>query len=194
MAIKQTDIICSCCEENRIVFRDAIENRFDTPEIREQVRALDQRSQAALDNESKESILVGAVYSVVGRAGQIFRPTPNSDHGTDGEIEFKNHRRQASGKKVYVQLKSGDSYLRERKRDGAQIFEIKKERWATYWQSLAYDVWLIVRTSNGRVRWMNASEYLRTSSASGPVKQIVFDAVDFDEVSLLSLRDRLLAQ
>ena len=46
---------------------------------------------------------------IVAEAGQIFRPTANSDHGIDGEIEFKTDRGRASGKRLYVQLKSGDS-------------------------------------------------------------------------------------
>jgi hypothetical protein len=31
------------------------------------------------------------------------------------EIEFKDDAGEATGKKLYLQLKSGDSYLRERK-------------------------------------------------------------------------------
>src|SRR5262249_55517006 len=122
-----------------------------------------------------------------------FRPTPNSDHGVDGEIEFKNPRGQASGKKVYVQLKSGDAYLDERKKDRVEIFDIKKERWAEYWQSLAYDVMLVVRTSDGKIRWMNATEYLRKNAPAGQsVKQIVFEGTDFNETALLAMRDELL--
>jgi GTPase SAR1 family protein len=194
LADNQIDIICSACEKNRIVFRDAIETRFESAEVKEQIRQIDRRTQAALDNESKELILVGEVFAVAGRAGQIFRPTPNSDHGVDGEIEFKNQRGQASGMKVYVQLKSGDSYLRHLKGDGAEVFDIKKERWAEYWQSLAYDLWLIIRSSDGRIRWMNATNYLRkNTSGEAPVKRIVFDAVEFDEVALLRVRDELFA-
>jgi GTPase SAR1 family protein len=185
------DIICSNCETNRIVFRDAIEERFDSAEAKEQVRQLGQITRDTLDTESKELILVGEVFAMAGRAGQIFRPTPNSDHGVDGEIEFKDQRGQASGRKVYVQLKSGDSYLRKRKTDELEVFDVKKERWAEYWQSQPCDVWLIVRTSDGKIRWMNTTEYLRRNSSAGPVKHIVFDAVEFNEVSLLRLRDEL---
>jgi small GTP-binding protein len=192
---KKTDILCNGCDKNRMPFRDVIEERFDSAEVKEEVRQIGQRSQQALDNESKELILVGEVFAVAGRAGQIFRPTPNSDHGVDGEIEFKNRLGQASGKKLYMQLKSGDTYLRERKKDGAEIFDIKKERWAEYWQSLAYAVMLVIRTSDGRIRWMNATAYLRKSaSADKPVKQIVFEGADFNETALLQMRDELLAQ
>ena len=49
---------------------------------------------------------------IVAEAGQIYRGYTNSDHGIDGEIEFKDDQGRATGKRLYVQLKSGDSYLR----------------------------------------------------------------------------------
>jgi len=192
---KKKDIICSACEEYRIPFRDAIEERFESEEAKEEARKLELKSQVGLDNESKELTLVGEAMAMVGRAGQIFRPTPKSDHGVDGEIEFKNHRGEASGTKLYLQLKSGDSYLRERKTDGSVMFEVHNELWAENWQRLAYDVMLVIRTADGKVRWMNVTEYLKKhSTREKPVKQIVFEGVDFNEVALLEMRDKLLGR
>ena len=59
---------------------------------------------------------------ILAEAGQIYRGYRNSDHGIDGEIEFKDDQGRASGKRLYVQLKSGDSYLKKRQRDGAEVF------------------------------------------------------------------------
>ncbi|MGH8564881.1 MAG: DUF4365 domain-containing protein [Gammaproteobacteria bacterium] len=42
------------------------------------------------------------------------------DYGIDGEVEFKNNDGKASGKKIYVQIKSGNSYLRTRKADASR--------------------------------------------------------------------------
>ena len=53
----------------------------------------------------------------------------NSDYGIDGEIEFEDDQGRAAGKRLYVQLKSGDSYLKQRERDGAEVFRIKNPRW-----------------------------------------------------------------
>ena len=62
----------------------------------------------------------------------------------DGEIEFKDNDGKASGKRVYLQLKSGDSYLSARQRDDAEIFTIKNQRHVDYWQQQAYPVMLVI--------------------------------------------------
>jgi len=133
-------------------------------------------SRSLSGNESRELFLVGEAFRVTAEAGHIFRPTPNSDWGIDGEIEFKNEHGEASGDRVYLQLKSGDSYLRKRKRDGKEIFSIKK-RHAEYWQSHAYPVLLVIRESRGRTRWMNVTEYLQRHGAT--VRQIEFQGEPF---------------
>ena len=48
-------------------------------------------------------------------AGQIYGGYTNSDHGIDGEVEFKDDQGRASGRRLYMQLKSGDSYLNKRR-------------------------------------------------------------------------------
>lgn len=61
-------------------------------------------------------------------ANQIFRPVTMFDHGIDGEVEFKDNDGKASGKRIYIQIKSGNSYLRTRKGDGSEVFDVKDER------------------------------------------------------------------
>jgi HEAT repeat protein len=140
------------------------------------------------DNESREGVLVGEVTKTIFEAGHIFRPTPNSDWGVDGEIEFKNERGEASGRRVYLQLKSGDSYLRTRKSDGKEIFTIKNPRHAEYWQSQPCPVLLVIRDSAGRIRWMNVSEYLQRYGAS--VRHIEFQGEPFTTESVKQMRVR----
>lgn len=89
-----------------------------------------------------------------------------------------------------MQLKSGDSYLTTRKRDGAEVFQIKNERWAEYWRDQAYPVLLVIRTSDGEIRWMDVSEYLKR--AQQPVKQVVFTGERFDVMSVRRWRDNVL--
>ena len=80
-------------------------------------------------------------------------------------------------------------------RDGAEVFQIKNPRWADYWQQQAYAVMLVIRTSDGEIRWMDVSTYLKRESAGGKaVRQIVFDGERFDVMSVRRWRDRLLKQ
>src|SRR5437763_564435 len=101
---------------------------FASPETKQRVRELEEQSEAVLDTESKERALVGEVISTVALAGRPCREFNVSDHGIDMEIEFKSDAGEATGRKLYLQLKSGDSYLQVRKSDGAQIFRIPEER------------------------------------------------------------------
>jgi hypothetical protein len=189
------DIICSACEE-RVMLIDLIEEKFASDEFRQRVREMDEQARINLDNESRELILVGHAYAIAGEAGQIYRQYTNSDWGIDGEIEFKDFEGKASAKRLYLQLKSGDSYLHKRKLDGAEIFTIKNERWASYWQQQAYPVMLVIRTSDGKIRWMNVTEYLKQHSKSSKdgkqVRQIVFDGEPFTAPNLQKMRDRLI--
>jgi small GTP-binding protein len=183
------DIICSNCE-SRVLLDDLVEQKFSSSEFQQKARYLESQAKAKIDNESRELILLGHAFAVAGEAGHIFRPTPNSDWGIDGEIEFKDYRGRASGKRVYLQLKSGDSYLTKRSRDGAEVFTIRNPRHAEYWQQQAYPVMLVIRTSDGSIRWMNVTEYLRTRRGSEPAPQIVFQGDPFTATNLRRLRDQ----
>jgi hypothetical protein len=174
--------------EKRILLWDEMEDLFASDETKRRVRELQEQSALVLDNESKERALVGEVISTVALAGQISREFTVSDHGIDMEIEFKNDGGEATGRKLYLQLKSGDSYLRQRK-DGAEVFTIKKERHVSYWMAQAFPVLLVIRTSEGEVRWMEVRECLKR--ASKPVKQIVFEGERFDVMSVRRWRDRV---
>ncbi len=150
----------------------------------------------AKSNESKERALVGEVISAVALAGQLCREFSVSDKGLDMEIEFNDDAGNATGLRLYLQLKSGDSHLALRQRDDSEIFQIKDERHATYWMSQAYPVLLVVRNADGVIRWMEIRDWLREATDNGkkPVKQIVFDGERFDVMSIRRWRDRMLKQ
>jgi len=186
-------IICSECEK-RVPLWDEMEQIFASPETRVRVLSLQQQSEIALDNESKERALVGEVISTVALAGQISREFNVSDHGIDMEIEFKNDSGVATGRKLYLQLKSGDSYLRKQRQDGAEVFRIQKERHARYWMEQAFPVLLVIRNSEGEVRWMEVRDWLKRASDGGkkPVKQIVFEGERFDVMAVRRWRGKAL--
>lgn len=186
-------VFCPSCGKP-INLRDQLEKKFDSPTIKKEVEQLKIESQLVIDNESKDLILVGHAFAITGEAGQIYRGYTNSDHGIDGEIEFKDEKGEASGERLYLQLKSGNSYLTTRKGDGVEIFKIKKTRWASYWRKQRYPVMLVIRTSDGAIRWMDVTSYLKHTSNNGKkaVKQIVFDGERFDVMSVRRWRESVL--
>jgi small GTP-binding protein len=188
-------ILCSECEK-RVPLWDDLEEHFASPETKQRVHELQEQSAIVLDNESKERALVGEVISTVALAGQLSREFNVSDHGIDMEIEFKSDAGEATGRKVYLQLKSGDSYLRERKRDDAEVFTIKDERHARYWMAQEFPVLLVIRNSDGETRWMEVRDWLKLESDDGKklVKQIVFAGERLDVMSVRGWRERALSQ
>jgi hypothetical protein len=185
-------MICVACEK-RFQLWDDMEQYFASPEAQQRVRELQQQSETVLDNESKERALVGEVISTVALAGQLTRELTVSDHGIDMEIEFKNDAGEATGKKVYLQLKSGDAYLRRRERDGAEIFRISKPRHVEYWRNQAFPVFLVIRKSDGQVQWMEIRDYLKDATEGGKqVHQIVFQGERFDVMGVRRCRDKIL--
>ena len=189
LEMKKKDIGCGFCDF-RVPLFDLIEEKFASDEFSRRVRKMDEQAGINLDNESLELILVGHAFATVAEAGHIFRPTANSDWGVDGEIEFKDAQGNASGRRLYLQLKSGDSYLRKRRRDDAEVFDIRKKRQAEYWVSQPSPVMLVIRTSDGKIRWMNITEYLQRHGVD--TKQVVFEGEAFTAANVARMRDVVL--
>ena len=80
-----------------ILLHEVIEKKFDSPVVKEQMREMQSEGQAVIRNESRELLAVHHTGFIVAEAGQIYRGYTNSDHGIDGEIEFKDDQDRASG-------------------------------------------------------------------------------------------------
>jgi hypothetical protein len=173
-------IVCANCEK-RVPLWDELEQRFGSPEMQQRVRGLQEQSALVLDKESKERSLVGEVISTVALAGQISREFNVSDLGIDMEIEFKDDAGQATGKKIYLQLKSGDSY------DYGHI---------VHWMSLVSPVMLLVRNPEGEVRWMELRDWLNRASGRGKsaLKGMVLEGERFDVMSVRRWRENALRE
>ena len=186
-------IPCVNCDDQkkRIPLWDQFEDLFASPQMKQRVRQLEEHSAIVLDAESKERVLVGEVISTVALAGQICRELTVGDHGIDMEIEFKDDAGQATGRKVFLLLKSGDSHLTRRRRDNKEIFKIPKVRHAPYWMEQAFPVLLVIRTSDGQVRWMDVRDWLQKATDKGAkqVRQIVFEGQRLDVMSVRGWRE-----
>ena len=110
---------------------------------------------------ARKRALVGEVISTVALAGQISREFNVSDHGIDMEIEFKNDAGEATGQKLYLQLKSGDSYLRQSaKRRGGDVHDQGRAPRSTTGRNKPFPVMLVIRKSEGEIRWMEIRDWL----------------------------------
>jgi GTPase SAR1 family protein/DNA-directed RNA polymerase subunit RPC12/RpoP len=183
-------IPCQYCGK-QILLRDLIEEKFASERIQREVRELEEKAQSNIESQSRELILAGHALAVAAEAGQNFRPNNRAEWGIDSEIEFKNDKGEASDKRVYLQLKSDASYLHTRSADGREVFIIKNQHQADYWQAQAFPVMLVLRTADGQIRWMNISDYLKRHGTKA--RQIIFDGEPFTALSVLRLKDSLFA-
>jgi DNA-directed RNA polymerase subunit RPC12/RpoP len=181
-------IYCPECGR-RVLFQDHIERRLGSDPVARRVIAMEETGQRERDTQALEQILIGHMMAICGEANQIFRPVTMWDYGVDGELEFKGDDGKASGHKVYVQLKSGASYLRTRKTDGKEVFNVKDPRHLKFWASQPVDVYLVIRDAEGTIRWMNVTRYLRTR-ANKLSRQIVFEGEKLDAPAVWRMRDR----
>jgi hypothetical protein len=187
-----------------------LEKRFASQAIRKKVEALRLQESFQLDTRRQGKLLVLEVSARITSANQMCHEIPGDvDEGIDLVVEFTDDEGRATGQHMYLQLKAGNSFLKRRKSDGAEIFTIKKQRWAKYWASQDAAMMLVVgtfpedpepgmgseRKNFAEVRWMEIGELLRRESDNGkkPVKQIVFKGERLDAQSVRGWRDRALS-
>ncbi len=189
---KKDFITCQECDE-KVPFIDFIEQRLKSDPVARKILAMDETATRELDTQALEQILIGHMMAIAGEANQIFRPVTMFDHGIDGEVEFKDNDGKASGKRIYIQLKSGNSYLRTRKGDGSEVFDVSNERHLTYWISQPVDVYLVIRQTDelsGQqvIRWMNVTRYLKARKYRKS-RQILFAGEKLDMEAVWKVRD-----
>lgn len=178
-------ILCVNCEE-RVALWDEMEERFGSEVVRRQVLELNAEADQKLDSVSKERALVGEVMSTVALAGQVAREFAASEHGIDMEIEFKDDAGEATGRKVHLQLRSGEPDLRLK--NGGPMFVVEEDQ-ARYWMEQPIRVHLVVRNSKGETRWMEVRHWAGTGAGA---RHIVFDGERFDVMAVRRVRERVL--
>ena len=172
---------------------DFIEQRLKSDPVARKILTMEETATRELDTQALEQILIGHMMAICGEANQVFRPVSMFDYGIDGEVEFKDNDGQPSGKKIYVQLKSGNSYLRTRRSDGREVFDVKNDRHLEYWISQPVDVYLVIRQTDERtgeetIRWMNVTRYLKNRKDKKS-RQIIFDGEALTMEAVWRLRD-----
>ncbi|HEV7241287.1 MAG TPA: DUF4365 domain-containing protein [Thermoanaerobaculia bacterium] len=196
---KRIRMLCVYCDPDKqpgiIDLNDVLEQQFASREGEAGADQAARKAHEEITAASKEGVMVGEVTTIVFSANQIYRTIAQPDIGVDGEIEFRNARtKKATGLGYRVQLKSGDSHLRKLK-DGTEKFAME-EHYENLWAGKdKVPVLLIIRTSDGRIRYMNATEAILAAQKANPgkaVKQIAFTCEDFTKEAVLRLRDERL--
>jgi small GTP-binding protein len=204
---KEADTECDKCGE-RFPLWDALEKKFASDDVRQQVEGLQAIDALRLDSRRKGKLLALEVGSRITSADQkCFEIPATEDEGIDMEVEFTNDDGKGTGKRLYLQLKSGNSHLKRRK-DGSEVFAIADQRWVTYWLAQKVPIMLVIGTFSDEerraigdqkvefadVRWMEISSVLKRLSKNGrkPVKQIEFHGERMDMASVRRWRDKML--
>ena len=206
---QNADTACDRCDE-RFTLWDALEQKFASQEVRRQVEELRVEDAVRLDSRRKGKLLALEVSARITSADQkCFEIPATEDEGLDMELEFTDDEGKGTGRRLYLQLKAGNSYLR-RRQDGTEVFTIKKQGWVRNWLAQPHPVMLVVGTfaehdklrgggdklEFADVRWMEVSSYLRRESDGGrkAVRQIVFEGERLDLSSVRRWRDRVLGK
>ena len=197
---EEVELPCDLCSTS-IPLWDDLERLFADDALRQQVERIKNAARATLDTRRLGKLLALEVGARIASADQKSFEIPQSeDEGIDVEMEFTDRDGNGTGVRVYLQLKAGNSYLRTRKRDGAEIFQIKKQRWVEYWLRQPFPVYLVIGTFDeddrrfrgttdrrfDHVRWMRIDDVLRARRAAGEkrITQIEFvgERVDIESI------------
>ena len=146
LAKKQdADTECDRCGY-RFPLWDALEKQFASAKTREQVEGLKAGDAVKLDSRRKGKLLALEVGARITSADQkCFEIPATEDEGLDMELEFTDDQGKGTGRRLYLQLKCGNSWLRRRK-DGVEIFTIKKQGWVKNWLKQPHPVMLVIGT------------------------------------------------
>jgi len=146
------------------------------PAVREQVRTMQREGRTVIDKENREMPAVHHTGFIVAEPGQIYRGHTNSAYGIDGEAtqirSSKRCRAVRSHPHSLFGLPSG--------------FEIRFSNFSRW-------LLLVLRRSDGEIRWMDVSAYLKCRCAGGKAAgQIVFAGERFNAVSVQKWRKMVL--
>jgi small GTP-binding protein len=206
---EKAEIRCQRCDKF-VPLWDVLERRFASEQIKKKVEILRLQESSDLDSRRQGKLLVLEVSARITSANQMCHEIPGDvDEGIDVVVEFTDDEGRGTGKHMYLQLKAGNSFLKKRKKDGVELFTIKKQRWGKYWADQDSPMMLVIGTFDehepgtgiekktfAEVRWMEIGGLLRSESENGkkPVKQITFNGERLDAQSVRRWRDKALGK
>ncbi len=101
---------------------------------------------------------VSFVHGIIAELGFFFREQSKHDFGVDAHVETSNDEGKGTGRNIALQLKSGESYIRED--SNQEIAYYTDERHIQYWAQHSLPVILIVYSpSQRKAWWCDVKEY-----------------------------------
>lgn len=211
---EQARAACDNCDHPILLWDDQ-ERLFASEEVRARVAQMQAQDAIKLSALRKGKLLTLEVAARIASCDHKSYEIPQTeDEGIDMVLEFTeadaNGNARGSGKALYLQLKSGNSHLTRRK-DGSEVFTIKKDAWVDYWRKQPGPVMLVIGTfvedeasrlkdGSGKlefaeVRWMEISSVLERACRDGKrPKQIEFKGARMDMMSIQAWRNRMLGK
>jgi GTPase SAR1 family protein len=140
---ERAQVVCDACDRP-FALHDNLERLFADTSLRRQAEAIGQQELPLLTSRRKGKLLLLEVGARLTSANQKWQEiNPDEDDGIDMQVEFTNDDGNGTGRYLYLQLKAGPSHLRRRK-DGREIFTIKKPRWIHTWTQQPGPVMLVI--------------------------------------------------
>jgi small GTP-binding protein len=140
---ERAQVVCDACDRP-FALHDNLERLFADTSLRRQAEAIGQQELPELTSRRKGKLLLLEVGARLTSANQKWQEiNPDEDDGIDMQVEFTNDEGNGTGRYLYLQLKAGPSHLRRRK-DGREIFTIKKPRWIHTWTQQPGPVMLVI--------------------------------------------------
>ena len=140
---ERAQVVCDGCDRPFALY-DNLERLFADTSLRRQAEVLGQQELPILTTRRKGKLLLLEVGARLTSANQKWQEiNPDEDDGIDMQVEFTDDDGNGTGRYLYLQLKAGPSHLRRRK-DGREIFTIKKPRWIHTWTQQPGPVMLVI--------------------------------------------------
>jgi small GTP-binding protein len=155
---ERAQVVCDACDRPFALY-DNLERLFADTSLRRQAEALGQQELPELTARRKGKLLLLEVGARLTSANQKWQEiNPDEDDGIDMQVEFTDDDGNGTGRYLYLQLKAGPSHLRLRK-DGREIFTIKKPRWIHTWTQQPGPVMLVIgreAATDRKAHWANS--------------------------------------
>jgi hypothetical protein len=155
---ERAQVVCDACDRP-FALHDNLERLFADTSLRRQAEAISHQELPELTSRRKGKLLLLEVGARLTSANQKWQEiNPDEDDGIDMQVEFTNDEGNGTGRYLYLQLKAGPSHLRRRK-DGREIFTIKKPRWIHTWTLQPGPVMLVIgreAATDRKAHWANS--------------------------------------